>query len=58
MEHSSGNSSSRDRTYDLAVNSRTLYQLSYRGLKDQQCVLEGHDDLLYCSVTLPRHITY
>ncbi len=26
------NSPSRIRTYDLAVNSRSLYQLSYRGL--------------------------
>ncbi len=25
------NSPSRTRTYDLAVNSRSLYQLSYRG---------------------------
>ena len=28
------NSPSRTRTYDLAVNSRSLYQLSYRGIKN------------------------
>ena len=27
------NSPSRIRTYDLAVNSRSLYRLSYRGIK-------------------------
>ena len=30
------NSPSRTRTYDLAVNSRSLYQLSYRGSVSRQ----------------------
>ena len=32
---SQGGSPSRTRTYDLAVNSRALYQLSYRGLEGE-----------------------
>ncbi len=44
------NSPSRARTYNLAVNSRSLYQLSYRGITPKSKALESKPEARFIIV--------
>ncbi len=51
------NSPSRTRTYDLAVNSRSLYQLSYRGLYFDSAKTGPQFSKTVCQVNIVRTVS-